>query len=267
MKNKEKDKVSVIIINYNTPKLTKECIKSIIKKTKEINFEIILVDNGSSDDSIKVFEKEFSKVNNIKIVYSNENIGFGRGNNLGVDNSSGNYLFFLNSDTIFTENSIKILLEEYKILERKSKIGFIQPRLYLDNERKNIQRTNAKIPSILNLLQENINLFKKIDNENFKNFSYADWDRNSSRFVEAVCGAAMFCKRDFFEKIKRFDKRFFLYFEEYDICKRSIISGYKNFFTIKTSIIHLHRKSPIKYLSQKIIYIKSFLKFIFKKYK
>jgi GT2 family glycosyltransferase len=261
-----KDLVSIIILNYNTPDITLNCINSILKNTNKINFEIVLVDNGSDKSSQKLFKKKLFGIKNINLIYSKKNLGFGSGNNLGVENSKGNFLFFINSDTLIYENSVKLLFDEYYRLSKINKIGFIQPRLYLNEDHSLLQQTNSKIPSVFNLIQENLVLLQKIRSTHFIDFKYSYWNRNNSRYVEAVCGAAMFCKKSFFHEVGKFDKRFFLYFEEYDICKRAILNGYKNYFTIKTSIIHLQNKSPNPTINKRLVYLLSLIKFITKKY-
>ena len=88
--------VSIVIVNYNTLKLTKACIDSVIEKTSGLEYEIILVDNASSDGSSDVFKND----ERIIFIEASDNIGFGKANNLGVKHAKGDYLFFLNSDVI-----------------------------------------------------------------------------------------------------------------------------------------------------------------------
>ena len=102
--------VSIIIVNYNTKRITQNCINSIIKFTKDISFEIILVDNASNDES-KSF---FRSLDGIKFIESNDNLGFGRANNLGFSYSTGKYIYLLNSDTILLNNAVK---EFYDFME------------------------------------------------------------------------------------------------------------------------------------------------------
>src|SRR5690554_917255 len=99
--------VSIIIVNYNTCKLTQECINSIYEYTSEISFEVIVVDNASHDES-----KEFlSKDTRINYLYQTSNLGFGKANNVGLTYATGKYVFFLNSDTYLTCNIIKELCD------------------------------------------------------------------------------------------------------------------------------------------------------------
>ena len=95
--------VSIIVVNYNTKDITENCIASIITQTKDVEYEIILVDNASVDGSKEYFKNR----KEICYIYSNENLGFGKANNLGAEKAKGELLFLLNSDTILIENSIK----------------------------------------------------------------------------------------------------------------------------------------------------------------
>lgn len=99
--------VSVILVNYNTLHLTKDCIDSIFEKTQGISFEIILVDNDSQDGS----QKYFSEDKRIVFLESGGNIGFGRANNLGLKKATGKYIFFLNTDTLLVNNAIKCFFD------------------------------------------------------------------------------------------------------------------------------------------------------------
>ena len=99
--------VSVIIVTYNTLALTRDCIDSIFRHTANVQFEVIVVDNASEDGSYDYFSKD----RRIIYVYSQENMGFGRANNLGLEYASGEYIFLLNSDTYLKNNAIKIFKE------------------------------------------------------------------------------------------------------------------------------------------------------------
>ena len=114
--------VSIIIINYNTKDITSDCIKSVLKYTKSISYEIILVDNASTDGS----REFFSQYQGVKYVYNDTNYGFGVANNIGSKYASGEYLFFLNSDTILHEDSVGVL-RNYLIND--SKVAAVGPLL------------------------------------------------------------------------------------------------------------------------------------------
>ena len=101
--------VSVIIVNYNTLELTKNTIESVFEKTIEVSYEIILVDNASTDGSVEFFENNYK--DKIILIKNNENLGFGRANNKGIEIAKGKYIFLLNSDTLLINNAIKILFD------------------------------------------------------------------------------------------------------------------------------------------------------------
>jgi hypothetical protein len=100
--------VSIIIVNYNTSELLKDCINSVLKKTQNVKYELIVIDNASSDCSIKMMKNEFPS---IKLIESKENLGFGRANNLGARYATGKYLLLLNTDTLLINNAINILFD------------------------------------------------------------------------------------------------------------------------------------------------------------
>ena len=99
--------VSIIIVNFNTKDITQKCIESIFQHTSDITFEIILVDNASSDGSVELFQKD----NRINLVKSDANLGFGRANNLGFQYATGKYIFLLNSDTLLKNNAVKLFYD------------------------------------------------------------------------------------------------------------------------------------------------------------
>ena len=125
--------VSIIIVNYNTCELTKQCIDSIFEKIDGVSFEVIVVDNDSKDDSIKVLSQD----SRITFVASDANLGFGKANNLGVEHSLGKYIFFLNSDTLLVNNAVKLFfdfMEQHQINKSVGAIGC----LLMDNKLRRI---------------------------------------------------------------------------------------------------------------------------------
>ena len=116
--------VSIIIVNYNTQELTLQCLRSVYEKTAGISFEVIVVDNASSDDSVKQVRIEFPQV---ILIESPENLGFGRANNLGFENSTGDYIFLLNSDTLLINNAIEIL---WRFLNQNFDIAIVGGQLF-----------------------------------------------------------------------------------------------------------------------------------------
>jgi len=221
--------VSIIIVNYNTKALTNECINSIIEQTKQITFEIILVDNNSIDGSIDFFSND----SRIKFIQAGSNLGFGKANNLGLKYAIGKYIFFLNSDTYLTSNSIKKLFD---FAEKHIELNIGELGVLLLDKNGNYNVPFSVLPS-LNIFR-NVMRHLKLTNDNsdivinnIKRIGYAE--------VGFVCGADVFVPRIVLDKIGgAFDSNFFMFCEEIDMAKRMEISGYKRIIINDTGIIH-----------------------------
>lgn len=225
--------VSIIIINYNTRQMTQECINSVIEKTIGVSYEIIVIDNRSDDDSKQYLEND----NRIRYVYSFENLGFGRANNLGMTLSKGDYIFLLNSDTLLVNNAIKMLYDYAE--RRKGEIAFYGG--WLLDYKMNYIHSFAEIATMKLLLKNALatysNLFKT-KKEPTVNEMY----KESAESIEVgyVTGADMFYHRSIFEKYGGFDYRFFMYYEECDWQWRMKQHGIKSIILKGPEIIHLY---------------------------
>jgi GT2 family glycosyltransferase len=224
--------VSVIIVTYNTLSITKKCIESIFEKTKDIEYEIILVDNASEDESCEYF----SKLDNITYIYNKINVGFGAANNIGVTEAKGQYILLLNSDTILLNNAVK----EFYDIATNSDIKFGCIGTILLDKNNSVTHSYGVMPSIKRNLKAALlrKMYKFFGNNKY----YVD-DLNliKGNFTKVgyVIGADMFMKRDVFNRIGGFDERFFLYNEETDIEKRLSNEGLLNYIIIGPRIIHL----------------------------
>lgn len=216
--------VSVIIVNYNTCKMTCECIDSIVEKTHGISYEIILVDNASTDDSKEFFEKD----QRIIYIYSARNGGFGYGNNLGMKMAKGKYFFLLNSDTLLVNNAIKEFFDYAESENEKAVYG-----CYLQYEDGTYCHSFFYFPafSIVCFLRRIVYRQK-----------YGPGDYQP-RKVDAVSGANMFFPRDLFEETGGFDENIFLYGEEGEWVYRLSKMGYNCWLIPMPKIIHLEGKS------------------------
>lgn len=229
--------VSVIIVNYNTKNITENCIKSILEYTKNVDFEIILVDNASSDGS-KDFFSEFP---DICFIESEENIGFGRANNLGAEYANGEFLFFLNSDTLLIENSIAKMVNFFTKNEVHLNIGVLG--CILVGKDQEINGFGGSFPTAKSeqaKLWKQLPLVKKLIKTDFQkiyNFEEEYFE------IDYVIGADMIMRKSLFDRMQGFYKGFFMYFEETDLQKRISNSGLKNYIQTDTKIIHLEDSS------------------------
>lgn len=227
--------VSVIIINYNTKELTKNCIDSIFEKTSNITFEVILVDNASTDGSLELFAKD----NRIIFIKSEKNLGFGRANNLGYQYAKGKYLFLLNSDTLLLNNAI---YEFYAYMESHSTgIGCVGCEL--------VDEIGASSYSFGTF--PNIKFFIGKILANYRiGLSCLYFPSCSSGKhpidVDYSSGADMFIPRSVADLCGLFDQDFFMYFEEVEMQHRFHEKGFSSQVIDTPKIAHLFGGSGVK---------------------
>lgn len=216
-------KVSVIIVNYNTKELTSQCIQSIVENTCGISYEIILIDNASTDGSKELFEKD----SRVQYIYSEFNGGFGYGNNRGMEIAQGDFFFLLNSDTILLNNAIKEFYD-YAITHVERTIY----GCYLQGRDGTYRNSFFFFPAFT-----------------LKHFFYRLMHRQdytpdyTNRIVECVSGADMFIPRTAIQDAGMFDENIFLYGEEGELQYRMHQKGYKCMLINEPKIIHLEGES------------------------
>lgn len=220
--------LSIIIVNYNTPDLVYNCVRSLEKHLKNIIYEIIVVDNGSKEE-LRIKNNELRKISpssfSIQLL---ANRGFGAGNNAGAKKATGKYLLLLNSDALLVDNSIETM---YRFLSTHNEIGALTCLLYNDLACKKRQKNFfGKFQSLGSLTIRRYN-YQKIDRA--KEFFYTD----------IVTGACLMIRREIFEKVGAFDENIFMYLEDDDLCKRIVDAGYKNAVLTSAKIVHLEGKS------------------------
>jgi GT2 family glycosyltransferase len=118
--------ISIIIVNYKTPQLLLECVRSIVDTTKELSYEIVIVDNHSEDESEILIATNFP---NVKWINSGYNAGFARANNLGIKKSTGEFIFLLNPDTILSYDYLARMINYHELLSKKEKVGLLTARI------------------------------------------------------------------------------------------------------------------------------------------
>jgi len=230
--NFNKIDVSIIIINYNNFHLLDECLRSIYKFTNQISFEVIVIDNNSSEGDVSVIT---SKFRNVKLIKNNENKGFSAANNQAFKIALGEYYLILNNDTIFIENTIKKILD---FVSKRSDRIFVGCRLL--NADKTFQESVMNFPSAWNTLSDSLFLSKLFKRSKFFNKNALSFDNIQDVIeVDVIKGAFMFCSADDIKQLNGFDENFYFYSEELDLCKRFIDSGGKIIYYPKTSIIHI----------------------------
>jgi len=212
--------VSIIIINYNTGKVLEKCLESIFRQTNDIDFEVIVCDNASGDDSVAMIKSQFPGVT---VIENNKNLGFGAANNRGRAKAAGEFVLFLNSDTVVLNNAVKIFYDYWKQHE-EAPLGALGCILLDRNEQPT--HSYGKFSSAENELKEKISLRKK----------EAEPPCTPPAEVEYITGAALFMKND---QYAQFDERFFLYFDDSDLQLGLEKAGKKRIIIPGPRIIHL----------------------------
>lgn len=247
--------LSIVILSYNTLDLVVDCVNSLRKQfedeLKEDTLEIIIVDNGSEKDVVDGVEKFTTGLKNIKLIKSKENLGFGRGCNLGEENSKGDYVLFLNSDTK-TEDKGFLKMADY--LKDNPKAGIIGGKLV--NFDKTPQASAGKFYNLFNFFVimlggERFGLLKSSPSKICK----VDW----------VAGACLMVNRSIFEKIGGFDKNIFMYAEDMELCYRANKNGFSTYYF--PDVLVLHKEQGSSNRSFAVLNIYKGILYFYKKHK
>lgn len=231
--------VSVITVNYKSRDYLKKMLwsfqKHILASPKNNHhFEFIILNNETAPLELPIFEKK------PRIIQSDHNLGFGAANNLAAKKVTGELLFFLNPDTEFINDSV---LEIIDYILNNNKIGAISPKLIIPKENRSQPWTCGKKTGILNIF--------------FRNTIGKPWNKKDVAEVDWLSGTALLVRKSDFEKIGGFDNKFFMYFEDQDLCLRLKGLGKKIIFYPKAKLLHHNGKSWDQKAEQKKYYYKS----------
>jgi GT2 family glycosyltransferase len=214
---KSKLKASIIIVNYNGLHFLKQCLNSLLK-SNEGDTEIIVVDNASQDGSIEMINKYFPQVS---LICLPENVGFGAGNNVGAREAHGEYLAFLNPDTVVEPGWLKGLIVP---LEKNPLVGMTTSKILLMDK-----------PDLINTCGNDVHISGLTLCRGLGAPASA---YNQPADVNAISGAAFAIRRELFDKLGGFDPGFFLYMEDTDLSLRARLAGFKIVFTPDSVIYH-----------------------------
>lgn len=243
---------SFIIVNFNSKEITYQSLLSIVQNNKNQNFEIILVDNASTDGSKEFFES--LDINNLKYVYNDKNLGFGKANNIGLKYSQGKYVYILNNDTLLdTQNIENIVLEKFT---KYDKVGVLATKVQYEDGtlQPNVQNFTSLKVVLLRLLR--VGQFVRNNKILLKFFIWLPIKPNfikvyldnfnkerKEEFIDWASGCSLIFKREVYEKLGGFDENFFMYAEDEELCYRVQKMGYKILYTPDILITHFEGKS------------------------
>ncbi|OGY85932.1 MAG: hypothetical protein A2233_00350 [Candidatus Kerfeldbacteria bacterium RIFOXYA2_FULL_38_24] len=205
--------ISVIIVSWNAKEHLRRCLNSIKQHTKQLSYEVIVVDNSSQDDSAHMVAQEFPEV---KLVASKVNLGFGKANNRGAELATGEVLFFCNDDIVLQENSLALAYEKLTQDKSLGVLGF--HLLFPDKTHQDSVRRFPNLKDQLIILTKLHNFFPNLTA--IKKYLAQGFDYQKEQEVEQLMGACLFIRQDVFKKAQGFDEHFFCWFEEIDLEKR-----------------------------------------------
>ena len=224
------NKISFIIVNYNTKELLERCVENLLGIFPEM--EVIVVDNASKDGSIELMEQKYA--DRARLIKS-ENKGLAHGNNLALDAATGHYLIFLGSDAYPTKEAIA---DMYDFMEKTPGVGIVTPKLVLRSGGVDWDAHRGLMTprsTLMHFSRLNRVFWKsKFFNEYFKGYE----DMNSVHEIDACISHFMLTKREVFDKVGRWDEGFFLFGEDIDFCFRVKEAGYKIMYLGNVEVLH-----------------------------
>ncbi len=230
----KKIKVSVIYVYYNTPQDLTRSVTSLLDNSQGVALEIIIVDNNSP----KKIPSSLERRKGVRIIKAKKNAGFGAGCNIGAKAARGVYLLFLNPDTLVYQDAIHEMLKTLK----NTKVGIVGPKMVSEKgSTLPTISTFLTFPKLLVVYSFLNTIFKY--NPVSKRFWLLSADRDKEQRVDVLSGACLMLKKTVFEKIDGFDERFFMYFEEHDLCIKVKKAGLKAIYNPKAKITHLIGRS------------------------
>lgn len=244
-------KLSIIIVNYNTYKLTKQTIESVFNANPSYNYEIILVDNASKDDSIskiKTWLKQHKDNDKVKIIINSENLGFSKANNIGIKEAKGTYILLLNSDTYIIDDCLEDCMS---YVEDNKRIGALGCKVVLPNGMLD-HACKRGFPTP----KASLHYFLKLHKKNPKKYGAYEalhLGEDEVGEIDVLMGAFMLMPRSVLNEVGLLDEQFFMYGEDIDLCFRIKQAGYQIIYYPKASIIH-YKGGSSKKKRTKIIY-------------
>jgi GT2 family glycosyltransferase len=228
--------VSIVIVSFNTRKVLQECLLAVYRESGALRVQVIIVDNGSTDGSPEMIEQEFPDV---VLIRSKVNLGFGGANNLGFESAEGRYVVLLNSDAFLTEGALALSVAH---MDANPRAGLGGGRLI--GRDGSWQPSARMFPTVFTNLIVLSGLSTKFPNSRlFGHFDRTWANQGEAAEVDWVPGAYSIIRAEALEAAGLFDPRFFLYYEEVDLCKRIQQKGYAIWYWPDISVVHIGGES------------------------
>lgn len=257
--------ISIIINNYKTRGLLKQCLKGIYAFPPSSEFEVVVVDNYSGDGSVELVREMFPQVNpvgldaaaasgakdlaekkytienlsnGVKLIASKENLGHHKGNNLGIKNSSGKYVLIMNSDIALFDDAIDKM---HRFMESHPEAALVGPRL--KNPDGTIQNSCMRFPHLFTPFYRRTFLSRfDFAKKELASYLMSDFDHQSTRTVDWILGACEMVRRSAIEQVGGMDEYLYLYFGDVAWCKKFWSAKMPVFYLAEGEIIHYHKR-------------------------
>jgi GT2 family glycosyltransferase len=240
--------VSVIMVNWNAAPVLVECLRKTLPELGTVSGECIIVDNGSAAEDLELLKREFPK---IRVIANPSNVGFARAVNQGITQSRGRYLLLLNPDAFLSEGSLRPLVS---YLDAEPGVGIVGP--LITNPDGSLQGSARAFPRLITAIFGRSSLLSRLFPRNpftRRQVLAPAAQRDRPQPVDWVSGACMFVRRRVLEEVGLLDERFFLYWEDADICWRARERGWQIVYHPHVSATHLvgvcSRRAPIRSLA------------------
>jgi GT2 family glycosyltransferase len=251
-------RVAFIIVSYNTRALLDACLASIYQHVRGVTFEIVVVDNASSDDSVALVREKYPEA---LVVESGQNLGFGRANNLGVSRTRAPFVLLLNSDTVLLADTASHLVQ---FLERNPAAGLAGPAVTLmDGTRQ--PKTCGMLPSASVMVNQNLLLSRLFPRSRFFAGLYVENEWAPEMRIGWISGVCMLIRREAYEQCGGFDPAIFMYAEDIDLCRRCAAAGWETWRVNHAVIRHVcggSTKSDVDLLRHRVLQQRNFLRLI-----
>jgi hypothetical protein len=240
--------LSIVIVSFNVVDYVVDCIQSIYDTEPDLDFEIWVVDNDSTDNTIDVLKERFAEHRRLHIIGNHNNRGFGRANNQVIPDINGELVLFLNPDTRLVEkNSLKAMVN---YLKKDEKIGICGPRIVFSSGE--LQLSCGEFPTLTKTILEVFSLPKMLP-VFFHGYRYIDWNHKEVKRVDWVSGACLMIKTDLLKRLQGFDETLIMYAEDVDLCARARGLNFDVVYYPFSEIVHFEGQSSKKTRSTAVI--------------
>ena len=238
--------LSVIIVNYNVRYFLEQCLKSVTKAIENIDAEVFVVDNNSSDNSMQMVKEKFP---NVKCIENKENVGFSKANNQAILQSKGKYVLLLNPDTIVEEDTFEKCIA---FMDKTPEAGGLGVKM-IDGHGKFLPESKRGLPTPAAAFYKIFGLSTIFPHsKKFSKYHLGYLPEDEINEIEILSGAYMLLRKSVLDEVGLLDETFFMYGEDIDLSYRIIKGGYKNYYFPETKIIHYKgestKKSSVNYV-------------------